>query len=93
MNSKNKKIILTLTRLIIYEIWESRNNYKYEKINLTQRTIINEINFQLRITLNAHFKIHRLNDTLQQFEKLFWINNALAKIENNKLTILTKPVI
>ena len=57
-----------------------------KKINLTYETIINKINSQLRFILNAHFKIHPLNDTLQKFEQLFCINNALPKIEN-KLTL------
>ena len=59
--------MLTLTQLIIYEIWESRNNYKYEKIYLTQKRITNKINSQLRNILNVHFKVHKLNDTIQQF--------------------------
>ena len=85
--------MLTLIQLMIYEIWESRNNYKYEKINLIQKTIINKINSKIRIILNAHFKIHQINDTLQQFEKTFCMNNALAKLQNTKLIILTKPMV
>ena len=34
LNSKNKKLILTLTQLIMHEIWTSRNNIKYDKILL-----------------------------------------------------------
>ena len=85
--------MLTLTQLIIYEIWESRNNYKYEKIYLTQKRITNKINSQLRNILNVHFKVHKLNDTIQRFQNLFCINNALSKIENNKLSILTRPLV
>ena len=85
--------MLTLIQLMIYEIWESRNNYKYEKINLIQKTIINKINSKIRIILNTHFKIHKINDTLQQFEKTFCINNALAKLQDTKLIILTKPMV
>ena len=93
MNIKIKKLMLTLIQLMIYEIWESRNNYKYEKINLIQKTIINKINSKIRIILNVHFKIHQINDTLQQFEKTFCMNNALAKLQNTKLIILTKPMV
>ena len=85
--------MLTLTQLIIYEIWESGNNYKYEKIYLTQKRITNKINSQLRNIQNVHFKVHKLNDTIQQFQNLFYINNALTKIENNKLSILTRPLV
>ena len=62
-------------------------------MNLTQKTIINKINSKIRIILNAHFKIHQINDTLQQFEKTFYMNNALAKLQNTKLIILTKPMV
>ena len=50
--------MLTLIQLITYQIWESRNNYKYEKINLKQKTIISKINSKIRTIINAHFKIH-----------------------------------
>ena len=33
---------------IIHEIWESRNNNKYDKTLLPQHTIITKINAQLR---------------------------------------------
>ena len=31
LNSKNKKLILTLTQVTMYERWISRNNIKYDK--------------------------------------------------------------
>ena len=40
-------------RIIIYEIWKSRNNLKYGKIQLTQKTIINKIISPLR-TITKH---------------------------------------
>ena len=41
-----------------------------------------------RSILTAHYKLHKLNDTLTLFEQLFCINNAIAKICNGKLQIL-----
>ena len=87
LNSKNKKLILTLTELIMYEIWTSRNNIKYDKIQLSQETIITKILTQLRNILTTHYKLHKLNESLPTFQKLFCINNALAKIHNGKLQI------
>ena len=78
LNSKNKKLILTLTQLIMYEIWTSRNNSKYDKIQLSQETIITNI-------LTAHYKSPKLNETLTTFQQLFCLNNALAKIHNGML--------
>ena len=39
-NSKNKKLVLTLTQIIMYKIWTSRINLKYNKTQLSQETII-----------------------------------------------------
>ena len=37
-NYKCKKLVLTLTQLIINEIWQSRNSFKYHKVLLAQET-------------------------------------------------------
>ena len=37
-NSKSKKLILMLTQIIIYEIWQSRNNLKYEANTIDNNT-------------------------------------------------------
>ena len=37
-------------QIIIYEIWESKNNNKYDKTIMQQHTIITKINAQLRIS-------------------------------------------
>ena len=75
-------------QLIIYQIWTSRNNNKYDKIQLSQETIITNILTQLRNILTAHYKLHKLNETLPTFQQLFCINNALAKIYNGELQII-----
>ena len=73
--------------LLLYEIWQSRNDNKYDKKLLPQQTVINKINAQLKTVILAHYKEHKLNDTLDIFQYQFCINEALAKIENNLLTI------
>ena len=86
-NTKCKKLKLALTQIIIYEIWQSRNNLKYNKAQLTQQTTINKIISQLTTILNAHYKLHKINDSLNQFQELFCINNAIAKLDNIQLKI------
>ena len=86
-NSKTKKLILTLTNTIIYEIWISRNNLKYDKIELTQDTIITKIKTQLQNILNTHYKVNKINGTIAKFKQLFCINDAIATIQNNRLQI------
>ena len=75
-----------LVKIMTIEIWQSRNNHKYDKKLLPQQTIINKINAQLKTIIRAHYKKHKLNDTLDIFQNQFCINEALAKIENNLLT-------
>ena len=87
-NNKCKKLITTLTLIIICEIWESKNNLKYDKMQLPQDTIPNKINYQLQSIIKTHYKYHKIHDTSDTFTELFCINNALAKLEDNKLRII-----
>ena len=80
------KSTITITQIMLYEIWQSRNNNKYDKKLLPQQTvIINKINAQLKTIILAHYKKHKLNETLDIFQNQFCINEALAKLENNLL--------
>ena len=65
------------------EMWQSRNNHKYDKTLLPQQTILNKMNAQLKTITLADFKKRKLNNTLDIFQNQFCINEALAKIENN----------
>ena len=40
-NPKNKKLIITLMQIVIYELWLSRNKLNFEGIQLIQQTIMN----------------------------------------------------
>ena len=53
-----------LTQAIMFEIWQSRNNNKYDKTLLTQKTITNKIKTQLKNILQTHYKKQKLSDTL-----------------------------
>ena len=41
-NKETKKLTLTITQIILYEIWETRNNLKYDNITLPAKTIIHK---------------------------------------------------
>ena len=71
----------------LYEIWTSRNNHKYDKTLITQDTIINKINVQIRNITNKHYKYHKLNEMLNIFQELFCVKEAITKLENNLLTM------
>ena len=74
-------------QIIIYEIWTSRNNHKYDKTLTPQDTIINKINAQIRNIIHTHYKYHKLNETLNIFHELFCIKEAIVKLENNLLVM------
>ena len=73
----------------MYEKWISRNNVKYDKIQMTQETIIVKIITHLNNLITAHYKLHKLNDTLTLFQQAFCINNVIATIQNGRFQILT----
>ena len=74
----------------MYEIRLSRNNMtKYDKTQPMQQTIITKIITQLQNILNAHYKLHKLNGTISQFQHIFCINNAKAKIHKGNPQINT----
>ena len=73
----------------MYEKWISRNNVKYDKIQMTQETIIVKIITHLNNLITAHYKLHNLNDTLTLFQQAFCINNVIATIQNGRFQILT----
>ena len=54
LDTKNKKLTVTLTQIIMCEIWISRNKLKYDKIQITQETIITQIITHLRNIITAH---------------------------------------
>ena len=70
LNSKNTKLILILTQIIMYEIRTYRNNLKYKKAQLPQENIIMKILTELPNILIAHYKLHKLK----------WYGNPISTI-------------
>lgn len=54
LNTKNKKLTLTVTQIIMSEIWTSRDNLKYDKVQMTQEIIITKIITHLQNIITAH---------------------------------------
>ena len=84
-NKKTAKLTRTIIQIITYEIWQSRNNYKYENKLLPQRIIISKINGLLNCILLLHYKKHKVQYTLETFNQQFCINEAIAKLQNKTL--------
>ena len=91
VNKETKKLTLTIIQIILYEIWETRNNLKYENITLTAKTIISKINKHIEIILNSHFQKHKIKNTVTLFEESFCINKAIAQLLDEQLKLLIPP--
>ena len=71
----------------MYEIWITRNNLKYDKVHITQDTIITKIKAHLQNIIHTYYKVNKLNGTISKFKQPFCINNAIATIQNNSSQI------
>ena len=87
-NKLTTKLLLTIIQIILYEIWTTRNNYKYDNTQISQDIIKTKINTRIQNIIHTHYKYHKINGTLNTFKEIFCINNAIAKIENNILYIM-----
>ena len=67
-NEHTSKLTLKIIQMLLFEIWQSINKTKYDKIHLPQNAIINKLNAQLQTILQTHYKKHKLDDTLNQFQ-------------------------
>ena len=79
-NKNTTKVRITIIQ-IIYDIWQSRNNYKYENKLLPQRMIINKINGQLNSILLLHYKKTQSTRHTRNFQSA-----ALYKCSNCQVT-------
>ena len=57
LNEHTTKLTLTIIQIIIHEIWESRNNNKYDTL-IPQHAILTKINAQLRNIIQRQYKYH-----------------------------------
>ena len=87
VNKETKKLTLKIIQTMVYEIWETRNNLKYDNITLTTKTIISKINKHIETVLNSHFKKHKIGNTLILFEESLCINKAIAQLLDGQLKI------
>ena len=87
---QNKKLALTLTTIILSEIWRSRNKHERENIKPNTKKTISRINIQLTNIIKAHYNEHKQKDTLDMFSDRFTTNEAFCKLQNGKL-IITLP--
>ena len=84
---KTRKLVITLSTTILTHIWETRNRLQFDDTIIpTTHTIIN-IKNELKYIIQTHYKQHTINNTLEEFQSSFRINNTLCTLHNNVLTL------
>ena len=69
MKNNKHKLILTLTELIIYELWMARNKKDKEGIERNKERSIKTINKNFSIIINTHYKHHKRTNTMENFKE------------------------
>ena len=74
---KTRKLVITLTTTILTHIWKTRNRLQFDDTIIpTTHTIIN-IKNELKYIIQTHYKQRTINNTLEEFQSNFCINNTL----------------
>ena len=74
-------------KIMTIEIWQSRNNHKYDKKLLPQQTIISNINAQPKTIILAHFQKHKRNDATCKKIFTWWRSPVNEEIKEPKYDI------
>ena len=92
--SPTSKLVLTITTIILYQLWNSRNKYEKEDIIPDIDRSITTINNNLKQIIVTHYRHNKLNNTLSTFIKGFCIKNILCSIDyHNSLDLFLPPLV
>ena len=80
-----RKLLLTLTTYILYELWLSRNQMKFEHIRPCFVRSISHVSSNLKFCIRTHFNHHLAHHTLANFEQQFCIARAVCFIYGGNL--------
>ena len=86
-----KKLLLTLTELILHELWYSRNKCEKEDIIPNTKRSIQNININMTRTIQAHYRHHKRMNDLKTFEEKFSIDNIICEVDYHKRLNLHLP--
>ena len=89
---KIKKLLLTITEIILQELWQTRNQCYKEGIQPSKETSKNRINKNITRMIRTHYKYHKYNNTINIFKDKFLINQALGDLDyHNELNLNLPP--
>ena len=82
-----RKLTLTLTNIIIHELWTSRNKFEKDNILPNIERSVKTINSKLKYIIEVQYKHYKNKNDIQTFTKLFTINDTFCVIENDNLKL------
>ena len=82
-----RKLTLTLTNIIIHELWTSRNKFEKDNILPNIERSVKTINSKLKYIIEVQYKHYKNKNDIQTFTKLFIINDTFCAIENDNLKL------
>ena len=80
-----RKLALTLTHHILYELWSSRNKFEKEHTYPNIQRSVTNINTNIKRIITAHYKRAVSTNNTARFREQFSINDALCVIHNGQL--------
>ena len=69
--------------LSLNHIWKKRNKEQFDDTIIPATNVIINIKNELRNIILTHYKHHTINNTLDEFQSNFCINNSLCKLTHD----------
>ena len=91
VQEKKKKLIITITEIIIMELWNSRNKNEKENITPNRERSIKRINKKLTNIVTAHYQEYKWRNDVKGFEDKFAIDKVLCEIDYHQKLYLFLP--
>ena len=80
-----RKLTLTLTNLIVNELWTSRNKFEKDRVLPNIERSVKTINSRMKYILDVQYRHYKNINDIQTFKSLFTINDIICTIENGTL--------
>ena len=85
INQNTRKLTLTLTNIIIHELWTSRNKFEKDNTLPNIERSVKTINTRMGNILEIRFRHFKSKNNIQTFKNLFTINDSICTIANERL--------
>ena len=90
-NEKICKLLLTITEIILLELWYSRNNCEKENIQPNLDRSTKTINRNITTIIETHYKNYKEKKDFKTFEEKFAIEKVICQVDYHKKLNLYLP--